>query len=390
MPDYIGVAAFGIKMGIVVAGCDLVAMVADALAKCHDDGLLDDYDTICLTESVVARAQNNYVTTDDIALEVRRKLNLKAGGRLGVLFPLLSRNRFSLILKGLAKAVPGSEVVVQLAYPTDEVGNIILPQNVADLLGKKHGEAISVAEIGSHRTRHPITGVDYIDLYEKVIMAAGARPYIFLCNDPLEITKYNLDGVVVANVHQRQAVKEKLEAAGQNCVTLQELCRENNGGSWSEWGLLGSNMSSEDKLKLAPRQADELANRLQALVAEKFGKLVEVIIYGDGAYQDPSTGIYELADPQPAFGMTKGLAGRYRRGVKYKYLVDELYYKGKSVTDIEKILEMRKKESLEPDSIVTEGTTPRRVEDLMASLADLVSGSADAGTPLVIIKGFIS
>ncbi len=388
LPDYIGISALGLKMGVVVPGSDIVHMVYDALEKCDADGLLHDDDTVCITESIVARAQNNLVTTDDIALDTRRKLNLKPNAKLGVLFPLLSRNRFSLILKGLARAVNSGEVIVQFAHPTDEVGNPLLSKEAAEALGKEDKDVISLAELGNNRTRHPITGVDYIELYQQIIDDQGARPNLYLCNDPLELIRHEPDGIVVANVHSRNRLRQQLQAANQNCITLQDLCTTGE-TAWSEWGLLGSNLSSDDVLKLAPREASKIANELQSLVAERLGKHIEVIIYGDGAYRDPSTGIYELADPQPAFGITAGLRDRYRCGLKYKYIVDDMWLKGSSIADIEAALEARKKETPTPGSAETEGTTPRRMEDLLATLADLVSGSSDAGTPVVLIKGFL-
>jgi F420-0:gamma-glutamyl ligase len=388
LPDYVGVSALGLKMGVVVPGSDIVHMVYEALAACNADGLLHDADTVCITESIVARAQNNLITTEDIAGDTRKKLGLTPGGRLGVLFPLLSRNRFSLILKGLAKAVPSGEVVVQFAYPTDEVGNLLLPQKTAQALGKTAGDVITLDDLGANRTRHPITDVDYIELYQEIITAQGAQPRLYLCNDPLEMARLALDGIVVANVHGRDELKEQLTAADQNCITLQDLCNTGK-TAWSEWGLLGSNLSSDNILKLAPREGYRLALELQNKVAQNLGKHVEVIIYGDGAYRDPSTGIYELADPQPTFGVTDGLGGRYRGGLKYKYIVDELWYQGSSVADIEAVLEERKKEGPSPGGSETEGTTPRKMEDLLATLADLVSGSSDAGTPVVLIKGFL-
>lgn len=389
LPDYIGVSAFGIKMGVIVPGSDVVRLVYDSLVKCNADGLLDSGDTVCITESVVARAQNNYVSVDDIASEIRTKLNLKESSRLGVVFPILSRNRFSLIMSGLAAAVPQGEVIVQLSQPVDEVGNQILPYDFAENLGKRNDEIISPEEIGPERFKHPITGVDYIGLYEDIIKQQGARSTIFLCNNLLKMAEYDTDGIVVANVHTRERVKEKLLAAGQNCITLQDIC-STPGEAWSEWGLLGSNLSSGDKLKLAPREANEMAEELQSLVKEKLGHNIEVIVYGDGAYRDPSTGIYELADPQPALGITKGLMGRYREGLKYKYLVDKMWDEGVKIDEIETSLEARKKDQSALDSFETEGTTPRKVEDLIASLADLVSGSADLGTPLILVKNFLN
>ncbi|MGI6469121.1 MAG: hypothetical protein GXZ09_07515 [Syntrophomonadaceae bacterium] len=388
LPDYIGVSAFGLKMGVVVPGSDVVAMVSEVLSKCAQDGLLDDGDTVCVTESVVARAQNNYVTTDEIAQEVRNKLQVGPGARIGVLFPILSRNRFSLILKGLASAVPQGTVVIQLSYPTDEVGNQLLPLDYHETLGKCEGELILLEELGEKRFLHPITQVDYIGLYQQIVHQQGAACQLFLCNDPTHLAAYGLDGVVVANVHNRFRTRDKLAAKGVKCITLQDIC--NCGpGNWSEWGVLGSNLSSGDKLKLAPRDCDLIADQIQKRVREELNKHIEVIIYGDGAYCDPSTGIYELADPQPTFGMTAGLRGKYREGLKYKYLVDKMWDEGYDIETIARHIQARKDEQLDRCSIETEGTTPRKSEDLLSSLADLVSGSADAGTPCILVKGFL-
>lgn len=389
LPDYFGVSAFGIKMGVIVPGSDIVEMVVESLEKCYQDEFLDDGDTVCITESVVARAQNNFVSTDDIAAQLQQKLNLKKDSRIGVLFPILSRNRFSLIMKGLASAVPEGEVVVQLSQPADEVGNQILPMDFAESIGKGYKDIITTGDLPAERFKHPITRVDYIDLYEKVISETGAKANIILCNDPVKLSEYKLDGIVVASIHNRQRIYKKLRDAGQNCITLQHVCNDGP-EAWSEWGVLGSNLSSGNKLKLAPREANQLADQVQAKVAEKFKKKIEVIIYGDGAYCDPSTGIYELADPQPAFGMTRGLDGKYREGLKYKYLVDKMWDEGIKIEEIENNLQAKKKEKFGRDSFETEGTTPRKAEDLIASLADLVSGSADAGTPMILVKGFLN
>ncbi len=388
LPDYIGVSAFGLKMGVIVPGSDVVSMVGEVLQKCDQDGLLDDGDTVCVTESVVARAQNNYVTIEDIAADVRNKLQIGPAGRIGILFPILSRNRFSLILKGLAAAVPQGEVVIQFSYPTDEVGNQLLPFDFHETLGKCEGELILLEDIGEERFLHPITQVDYIALYEEIVNEQGAACQMILCNDPLHLASYELDGVIVANIHQRIRVQAKLVKNGVNCITLQDIC-SGGGKSWSEWGVLGSNLSSGDKLKLAPRDCDLLADQIQSLVAKDLNKKVEVIIYGDGAYCDPSTGIYELADPQPAFGMTAGLRGKYREGLKYKYVVDKMLDEGYDIDTIAQHIHARKDEQFDRSSIETEGTTPRKSEDLLSSLADLVSGSADAGTPCILIKGFL-
>jgi F420-0:gamma-glutamyl ligase len=388
LPEYVGVSAFGLKIGVVVPGSDIVGMTYDALVKCHDDGLLASGDTVCITESVVARAQDNYVTVDDIAGEARKQLKIGPSARLGVLFPILSRNRFWLVLKGLARAVPEGEVVVQLSHPTDEVGNPILQRDLAKKLGKDDSDIITLEEAGSDRLRHPITQVDYVDLYSTTITEQGAKANIYFSNDPMRIAEANTDAVVVANVHNREEIKSILAPVTDKCITLQSMCNTPP-GPWSEWGLLGSNMSSGDRLKLAPRNSDEVAEEIQTKIADNLGIRIEVLIFGDGAYRDPSTGIYELADPKPTFGMTQGLAGRYREGLKYKYIVDEMWYQGTEIPDIENALKAKANEPIDRQARATEGTTPRRIEDVIASLADLVSGSADAGTPIVLVKGIL-
>jgi F420-0:gamma-glutamyl ligase len=388
LPEYIGVSAFGVKIGVVVPGADIVQMTYDALARCDNDGLLASGDTVCITESVVAKAQNNYVTVDNISEEARKQLRIGPSAKLGVLFPILSRNRFWLVLKGLARAVPKGEVIVQLSHPTDEVGNPILRRDLAKKLGKSDSDIITLEEAGSDRLRHPITAVDYVDLYVNTIIEQGAKATLYFSNNPMRIAEVNPDAVIVANVHNREETKAVLTPVVDKCITLQNLCNTPP-GAWSEWGLLGSNMSSGDRLKLAPCNSDEVAQDIQAKVAKNLGKNIEVLIFGDGAYRDPSTGIYELADPKPTFGMTPGLVGRYREGLKYKYIVDEMWYQGAEISDIENTLKTKANEAVNRQSEATEGTTPRRIEDVIASLADLVSGSADAGTPIVLVKSML-
>lgn len=388
LPDYIGVSAFGIKMGVIVPGCDVVSMVYDALNKCNQDGLLDNGDTVCVTESIVARAQNNYITAQDISREVTEKLKINPRSSVGIVFPILSRNRFAMVLKGIAGSVPEGKIVIQLSHPADEVGNQVMHYDFAESIGKCSSDVITLDDLGPDRFKHPITKVDYVQLYSEIVTEQGSEVEILFSNDPTKITEYDLDGIIVANIHQRERTCRKLMEVRQNCITLQHIC--NSGEAWSEWGVLGSNMSSGDKLKLAPRNADQVAEEIQVRVKENLGVDIEVIIYGDGAYRDPSTGIYELADPQPALGMTRGLAGKYRQGLKYKYMVDVMYDDGVEIAEIESSIEAKKDESFAVDCLETEGTTPRKAEDLMASLADLVSGSADAGTPLVLVKGFLA
>ncbi|MDO4540413.1 MAG: coenzyme F420-0:L-glutamate ligase [Syntrophomonadaceae bacterium] len=389
MPNYVGVSAFGLKMGVIVPGSDLMGMVLTRLRDCHRDELLDNGDVVCITESVLARSQNNFVSLPQITDDVVKKLGLKPDSSLGVLFPILSRNRFSMILKGLAAAVPQGRVVIQLSHPADEVGNQLLPEEIAN--GKiSHANGSFGPDDLDEQYLHPITQVDYMDLYREIVEEQGGDATIIICNDPLRILDEKLDGVVVASIHTRHKIAAKLRDKGANCITLQDICNNPAQQAHSEWGLLGSNMSSGDKLKLAPREADQNADLLQAMVKDALGVDLEVIIYGDGAYCDPSTRIYELADPQPAFGITRGLQDRYREGLKYKYLVDKMWEEGMQLEHIEAHMEKTRGTRTERNAIESEGTTPRKAEDLIASLADLVSGSADAGTPLILVKNFLN
>jgi hypothetical protein len=389
LPDYIGPCAFGIKMGVIVPGSDLLNLVLDSLQKVNEDVLLADRDVICITESVLARAQENYVTITEIGQEVARKLNLAPTQKIGVLFPIFSRNRFAPILEGIASAVPSGEVIVQLSFPKDEVGNQLVPPEVAEKLQALKGNCLTPEDLGKNYT-HPITGVDYMELYRQIIAEKGVRPTIVLSNDPLRIVNDCPDAVIVADVHNREKTRQIVAPHVKRCITLQDLFNKNaSSKAWSEWGLLGSNMSYGNKLKLAPRQSNDFVLALQEQIYQKFGKKIEILIYGDGAYKDPSSGIYELADPCAAFGATPGINGLLREGVKYKYLIDKHHENGKSEEEILMIVEEELSREREANSIEFEGTTPRRMEDILASLADLLSGSADAGTPMILVKNFL-
>jgi len=386
LPDYIGPLAFGVKMGVILPGTDLLSEIVAALKKVAADGLLADSDVICVTESVVARAQENYVTLDQVAAEVKNKLKIEKNSKVGVVFPIASRNRFAMVLEGIAKAVPEGEVIVQLSYPCDEVGNQVISPYLAEKLTPAGG-IIALSELTPDHCLHPVTKVNYPVMYQEIIEGQGAKANIIFANDPLAVLQSDPDGVIVADIHNRRQTQQKLLSHFANVITLQDLCNE--GKYSSEWGLLGSNMSAGDKLKLAPQNADGFAKDLQQQVLAATGKQVEVLVYGDGAYKDPSTGIYELADPMPVFGKTDGFHGRFREGIKYKYLADVCYEEGKSREEIEAALAEQNLAALPDDLELTEGTTPRRIEDVIASLADLVSGSADAGTPVIVVKGFL-
>lgn len=384
VPEYIGPMAMGLKMGVIVPGMDIVEETFSSLKRCHEDDLLDDGDVVCITESVVARAQDNYVKLEDVSDEIRDELELSEDDTIGVVFPITSRNRFSMILQAIAEAVPKGKVIVQMSYPCDEVGNQTISPEFVDRLEK---DVITMDEADPEVCIHPITKVNYIQFYKEIIEDAGAEPEIILCNDPKHICQYEPDGVIAADIHTREKTKEKIKEEMDNCISLDQICSE--GEVCSEWGLLGSNMSSGERLKLAPKNGEKVLERLQDKVKEELGVNIEAIIYGDGAYKDPTSGIYELADPRPAVAATDGL-DHFRRGVKYKYLADKYHHeKDMDAGEIEDILEDKKKESKSESSMEKEGTTPRRMEDLLGSLADLVSGSADTGTPVILVKNFL-
>lgn len=389
IPNYIGTFAFGVKMGVILPGDDLVEDVYKAVKKCAEDGLIENGDILCVTESVVARAQNNYVTKKEVAEEVKERLNLTEKDNLGILYPIASRNRFVPILESLAKAVHTGNITIQFSFPRDCVGNQLVPEDLDVQLNKDlSSEEISYDELRKVRFHHPATGIDYVKLYSKIVAREGARSNIFVSNNPKRITKYEPDGIIVSCIHEREKILREVRKVFDNAVTLRDLCNDPKKTAWSEWGLLGCNLNSDDQIKLAPRESFEVAKTIQSKVWNGIRKRVEVVIYGDGAYKDPSTGIYELADPVCSFGHTNGINTK-RKGIKYKYFVGMMSSQGKSREEIEKRIEIEKKKAFNIDDDSMEGTTPRKLEDIATSLADLVSGSADAGTPLVIIKNLM-
>ncbi|MBN1330914.1 MAG: coenzyme F420-0:L-glutamate ligase [Candidatus Heimdallarchaeota archaeon] len=388
-PSYLGVKAFGVKIGAILPGDDIVGEVSKAISKCHEDHLIDDGDIICVKESIVARAQDNFISKEDISKEVREKLNLSDSDTLGILFPIASRNRFVPILEGLVTAVPKGKVVIQFSYPRDCVGNQIAPEELEEQLGINLGkDEILADQLEKYDFRHPATGVNYIKTYEEIIKNAAIEAEIFLSNHTSKILDHKPNGIIVSCIHERDKIVEKIKKIYDNIITLQDLFNDNEKVAWSEWGLLGSNMYSDDKIKLPPKESFIVAQDIQKAINNTTGKKVEVMIYGDGAYMDPSTGIYELADPACSFGHSDGMNTR-REGIKYKFFVGTLHAQGKKREEIEEIINKQKQKSYEIDDISMEGTTPRRLEDIAGSLADLVSGSADASTPIVIIKDLL-
>jgi len=389
LPDYLGVKAFGVKMGVILEGDDIVEEVCKSVAQCYADGLIDDGDILCVKESVVARAQNNYVSKEEIAKDVREKLGLTKSSNLGILYPIASRNRFVPILEGLVKAVPKGKVTIHFSYPRDCVGNQIAPEYLHQLVGiDLNREKLAYADSNTIDFNHPSTGVNYLELYGKIAKTEGCTPDIFLSNDTFQLINHQVDGIVVSCIHDADEVLERIKEKFANSITLKDLCNNSESSAWSEWGLLGSNMHSDKELKLAPREASKVALKIQSKVKKRLGKTVEVIVFGDGAYMDPTTKIYELADPVCSFGCTDGLI-KLRTGIKYKYFVGKLSSQGKKRQEIEEIIQQEKQKSRELDDMSMEGTTPRKLHDIVASLADLLTGSADAGTPLVVVKGLL-
>lgn len=510
LPATTGVAAIGVKTGLIIPNDDIAAITAEAVKS-----FVEDDDIICVTEAVVARSQNRYVSCAELAEDVQKKLNLKPKSTLAVISPIASRNRFALVLKALAMATEGGKVILQLSIPFDEVGNQVIDEKFAntrlrlkkvlkslqearentpqlnvlireiiaalklqeigydiisirkitgkgiadltvmtpkgklavaevtfadlekavrksigikkDVEGAQQALAITV-DLGHHKLTvvdaeiyqadpknaqlkiydfgpqldsyydpdvvytnemenitfsHPITGLDYRDMYLKMIESTGAQGEVIFTNNPLKVyDRGYINGVCIGAVHEREKLRELFSSFGAMVpvITIQEV-------GPGPWGVIGSNVSDfeEGMLKLLPGDADSTADKIKGKIKEVSGKDVEILIFGDGAYKDPDTGIYELADPYPAIGVSEGLRNAaLRTGTKLKLQVDTLHNQGYSREAIEEILHNKQ------DKITVEnlGTTPRSVTSIVATLADLVAGSADAGTPIVLVRGF--
>jgi F420-0:gamma-glutamyl ligase len=500
-----GVAVVGIKTGLIMPTDDIVEVTMDAVEDTLDDG-----DIVCVTEAVVARSQNRYITCDELAEDVRAKFGMKSDGTVAVISPIVSRNRFALVLQAIARAVNKGRVVVQLTVPRDEVGNQVIDEEFANnrlrfkkvlrslqevrgntpqmnvlireiiaalkfqelgysvmairkitgtgiaditlldkdgrkviaevtfenlssaarkaigigkddnadiamavavdlqaqeiamveatpfLAGKAQPETykyderqafyeasdvITVAEIGERLFPHPITGIDYGRMYARTIESEGAQAEIVFTNNPLAVFNFgHIDGIIIGAVHERESLKNLFLSFGTKTpmLTIQDIGPE-------PWGVIGSNVSDIDKgiLKLLPDNADDVCDSIKDSAREKTGKDIEVLIFGDGAYKDPDTGIYELADPYPSIGCSRGLrSASLRQGTKLKLLVETMFREGHSREEIYKALEQQ-----EP-SRETLGTTPRNITGILATMADLAAGSADAGTPVVLIRNF--
>ncbi len=390
MERNVGTISRGIRCPIIREGDDLKSIVVDSvLTAGKTDGFdLRDRDIICVTESVVARAQGNYVSTDDIAADVRRKLG---GETIGVIFPILSRNRFAICLRGIAKGA--KKIVLMLSYPSDEVGNELVSLDRIDEAGvNPYSDVLTLERYRElfGENRHQFTGVDYVEYYGDLIREAGAEVEIIFANQPREILKYTKK-VLTCDIHTRQRTKRILREAGAEAVLgLDDIMNAPEGGSGcnERFGLLGSNKATEDTVKLFPRDCQDLVDGIRADVLEKTGKQVEVMVYGDGAFKDPVGKIWELADPCVGVAFTKGLEGTPNE-LKLKYLADN-DFAGLSGDELKEAISgrIREKDGSLVGKMESEGTTPRQLTDLIGSLCDLTSGSGDKGTPIVFIQGY--
>ncbi len=390
MSRMVGTVSRGIRAPIIREGDDLRKIVVDCVLKAAEsDGFsVRDRDIVCMTEAIVARAQGNYATVDDIAEDVRRKFG---GETVGVIFPILSRNRFSLCLRGFAKGA--RKIVLMLSYPSDEVGNHLIDVEDLDRAGiDPYRDVLDEAryrELFGYK-KHRFTGVDYVQFYTDLVREAGAEVEVIFANDPREILRHTVN-VINCDIHTRARTRRLLLAAGAERVYgLDEiLSAPVNGSGFNErYGLLGTNKATEDKVKLFPRDCQPLVDGIQADILEKTGKHVEVMVYGDGAFKDPVGKIWELADPVVSPAYTAGLEGTPNE-LKLKYLADNDFadLSGEALRDAI-AGEIRRKDGNLVGQMISEGTTPRRLTDLIGSLCDLTSGSGDKGTPIVYIQGY--
>ena len=386
----VGTVSRGIRCPIIRQGDDLPAIVAESvLAAAQAEGFaIHDRDVIAITESVVARSQGNYCTVDDIAADVRAKMG---EGAVGVIFPILSRNRAAVWIKGIAKGV--DKVVLMLSYPSDEVGNELVSLDAIDAAGvNPYSDVLSLEKYRElfGVNVHPFTGVDYVDYYGGLIRECGTEVEIIFANQPKAILAYT-DKVIACDIHTRARTKRILEAAGAaKVLTLDEIMNApvNGSGCNEKYGLLGSNKSTEEKIKLFPRECKDMILDVQKRVLDATGKHVEVMVYGDGAFKDPQGKIWELADPVVSPAYTDGLIGTPNE-LKLKYLADN-DYKHLSGEELKNAISesIRSKKSDLVGHMASQGTTPRQLTDLIGSLCDLTSGSGDKGTPVVLGQGY--
>jgi len=386
----IGTVSRGVRAPIIRQGDDIVEIVVNSVIEASEDAGFEfhDRDIVAMTEAVVARAQGNYATVDDIAADVKAKFG---GETVGVIFPIFSRNRFSICLRGIAKGA--KKVVIMLSYPSDEVGNSLITLDDVDEKGiNPYTDVLSLEqyrELFGYK-KHIFTGMDYVAYYEELVRGCGADCEIIFANNAKAILNYTKN-VLCCDIHTRFRTKKILKAAGADIVLgMDEILNAPvNGSGYNEnYGLLGSNKATEDQIKLFPRDCQPVVDAIHDKLLEKTGKNIEVMVYGDGAFKDPVGKIWELADPVVAPAYTKGLVGTPNE-LKLKYLADN-EFAGLSGDELKEAIKSKIHEKDEDlfGKMASEGTTPRRLTDLIGSLCDLTSGSGDKGTPIVFIQGY--
>ena len=390
MSRMIGTVSRGVRAPIIRNGDDIVKIVTESVLEASKDAgfEIQNRDIIAMTEAIVARAQGNYATIDDIAADVKAKLG---GETVGVILPILSRNRFAICLRGIAKGA--KKIVLMLSYPSDEVGNHLVSLDALDEKGVNPYS--DILDLKKYRElfgyeKHTFTGIDYVEYYENLIKESGAEAEIIFANDPRAVLSYTKN-VITCDIHSRARSKRLLRAAGAEKVFgLDEIMNApiNGSGYNTDYGLLGSNKATENQVKLFPRDCQPIVDAIQKNIFDATGKVVEVMVYGDGAFKDPVGKIWELADPVVAPAYTAGLEGTPNE-LKLKYLADNEFASLSGDALKEAIKEkIKAKDDNLVGKMASEGTTPRRLTDLIGSLCDLTSGSGDKGTPIVFIQGY--
>ena len=390
MERRIGTISRGLRAPSIKEGDDLKKIVVDTLMSCVDNGDFEigKKDVLAVTESILARSQANYATTEQLAEDVKNKLG---GETVGVVFPILSRNRFAICLRGIAKGA--KKIVLMLSYPSDEVGNHLLDLDLLDEKGVDPYKDVLTQEEFENifgKSRHTFTDMDYVNYYKELIEEEGAEAQIIFANNPRKIVDYT-DKVICADIHTRFRTKRLIkEAGGKTVLGMDDLMTSSvNGSGYNpDYGILGSNKATEDSIKLFPINCQEFVDEIQEEIKKRTGKTIEVMVYGDGAFKDPVGKIWELADPVVSPGFTEGLMGQPNE-LKLKYLADNDFAELKG-DELKAAIEeaIREKDEDLVGQMVTEGTTPRRLTDLLGSLCDLTSGSGDKGTPFIYIQGY--
>ena len=390
MERRIGTISRGLRAPIIKEGDDLKKIVVDTLMSCIDNGDFEigKKDVLAVTESILARSQANYATTEQLAEDVKNKLG---GETVGVVFPILSRNRFAICLRGIAKGA--KKVVLMLSYPSDEVGNHLLDLDLLDEKGVDPYKDVLTQEEFENifgKSRHTFTDMDYVNYYKELIEEEGAEAQIIFANNPRKIVDYT-DKVICADIHTRFRTKRLIkEAGGKTVLGMDDLMTSSvNGSGYNpDYGILGSNKATEDSIKLFPINCQEFVDEIQEEIKKRTGKTIEVMVYGDGAFKDPVGKIWELADPVVSPGFTEGLTGQPNE-LKLKYLADNDFaaLSGEALRDAIKD-EIKKKDGSLVGKMAAQGTTPRRLTDLIGSLCDLTSGSGDKGTPVIYVQGY--